>query len=172
MATTIESQRAEGRVTAGASASASAPSRSAPLVLSHDQCRAVLARVGWGVLATVGGEHPGQPYGVPVGYALGADCVYLASGPGHKRRNLEANPRVCLTVCDVGTYDRWRSVVVQGEATSVEGLAPRAAAVAAFVTQRAPRGRPRPVDVQRLMTARLLRIPLDTMSGRGRGDED
>jgi nitroimidazol reductase NimA-like FMN-containing flavoprotein (pyridoxamine 5'-phosphate oxidase superfamily) len=113
--------------------------RSGPLVLSVGECRAVLARVGWGVLATVG---DGQPYGVPVGYALGSDCVYLASGPGRKRENLEANPRVCLTVCDVDTYDRWRSVVVQGEATPVEGLAARAVAVAAFVAQRAPRARP------------------------------
>ena len=168
MATATESRLAAGE----GAPDAPAPARPAPLELSAEQCRAVLARVGWGVLATVGDEHPGQPYGVPVGYALGDDCVYLASGPGRKRRNLEANPRVCLTVCDIGTYDRWRSVVVQGEATAVEGLVERAAAVAAFVAQRAPRGRPRPVDVQRLLTARLLRIPLAAMTGRGRGPED
>jgi nitroimidazol reductase NimA-like FMN-containing flavoprotein (pyridoxamine 5'-phosphate oxidase superfamily) len=141
------------------------PSRSAPLVLSHDDCRAVLARVGWGVLGTVG---DGQPYGVPVGYALGADCVYLASGPGRKRANLEREPRVCLTVCDIGTYDRWRSVVIEGEIAPVEGLAARAVAVAAFVAQRAPRARA--TDAARLMSARLLRLPLDRMSGRGRGE--
>jgi nitroimidazol reductase NimA-like FMN-containing flavoprotein (pyridoxamine 5'-phosphate oxidase superfamily) len=144
-----------------------APPRSGPLVLTAEQCRAALAEVGWGVLGTVG---DGQPYGVPVGYALGSDCVYLASGPGRKRRNLEANPRVCLTVCDIGTYDRWRSVVVQGEATPVDGLSQRAAAVAAFVAQRAPRARPGVTDVKRLLGARLLRLPLDEISGRQRGD--
>jgi nitroimidazol reductase NimA-like FMN-containing flavoprotein (pyridoxamine 5'-phosphate oxidase superfamily) len=140
--------------------------RSGPLVLTAEECRAVLARVGWGVLATVG---DGQPYGVPVAYALGSDCVYLASGPGRKRENLEANPRVCLTVCDVGTSDRWRSVVVQGEALPVEGPAARAAAVAAFVAQRAPHARPGATGVQRLFGARLLRVPLVGMAGRGRG---
>jgi nitroimidazol reductase NimA-like FMN-containing flavoprotein (pyridoxamine 5'-phosphate oxidase superfamily) len=142
-----------------------APSRLAPLVLSYRDCREVLARIGWGVLATVG---DGRPYGVPVGYALGSDCLYIASGPGRKRANLEREPRVCLTVCEVATYDRWRSVVVEGHATPVEGMSDRAAAVAAFVAQRAPRARA--TDVRRLMSARLLRIPLDHMSGRGRGD--
>jgi nitroimidazol reductase NimA-like FMN-containing flavoprotein (pyridoxamine 5'-phosphate oxidase superfamily) len=143
--------------------------RSGPLVLTAEQCRAALAEVGWGVLGTVG---DGQPYGVPVGYALGSDCVYLASGPGRKRRNLEVNPRVCLTVCDIGTYEHWRTVVVQGAAMPVEGLSERAAAVAAFVAQRAPRARPGVTDVKRLLGARLLRLPLDEMSGRQRGDWD
>ena len=142
-----------------------APSRLAPLVLSFRECRQVLARVGWGVLGTVG---DGQPYGVPVGFALGADCVYVASGPGRKRTNLERDPRVCLTVCDVAGYDSWRSVVVEGEALPVEGLAERAAAGAAFVAQRGPRARP--ADVTRLMSARLLRLSLAHMSGRGRGE--
>lgn len=144
-----------------------APSRLAPLVLSFRECREVLARVGWGVLGTV---DDGQPYGVPVGYALGADCLYVASGPGRKRANLEREPRACLTVCDVAGYDHWRSVVVEGEALPVEGLAERAAAVAAFVAQRGPRARP--ADVTRLMSARLLRLPLAHMSGRGRGDAE
>jgi nitroimidazol reductase NimA-like FMN-containing flavoprotein (pyridoxamine 5'-phosphate oxidase superfamily) len=156
----------ERRLARGGDAEPASP-RPSPPVLSEEECRGVLARVGWGVLATVG---DGQPYGVPVGYALGRDCVYLASGPGRKRRNLEANPRVCLTVCEVATYDRWRSVVVQGEAVPVEGVAARAAAVAAFVAQRAPRARP--TDVKRLLGARLLRLPLDAMTGRGRGDAD
>jgi nitroimidazol reductase NimA-like FMN-containing flavoprotein (pyridoxamine 5'-phosphate oxidase superfamily) len=146
-------------------ATTSVPSRLAPLVLSFRECREVLARVGWGVLGTVG---DGQPYGVPVGYALGADCLYVASGPGRKRTNLERAPRVCLTVCDVAGYDHWRSVVVEGEALPIEGLAERAAAVAAFVAQRGPRARP--ADVTRLMSARLLRLSLAHMSGRGRGD--
>jgi nitroimidazol reductase NimA-like FMN-containing flavoprotein (pyridoxamine 5'-phosphate oxidase superfamily) len=157
----------EGRLVTGAGAASASP-RSGPLVLTNEERRAVLAHVGWGVLATVG---DGQPYGVPVGYALASDCVYVASGPGRKRRNLEANPRVCLTVCEIATYDRWRSVVVQGETEPVEGVAERAAAVAAFVVQRAPRARPGVTDVKRLLGARLLRLPLDAMTGRGRGSE-
>lgn len=139
--------------------------RTGPLVLDAAECRAVLARVGWCILASV---DEGQPYGVPVGYALGEDCVYLASGPGRKRRNMEANPRVCITVCEITSYDQWRSVVIEGAATPVVGVREHAAAVAAFVAQRAPRTRPGVTDVRRLMSARLLRVPLDVMSGRGR----
>lgn len=142
-----------------------APSRLAPLVLTYRECREVLGRVGWGVLATVG---DGQPYGVPVGFALGSDCVYLASGPGRKRANVERESRVCLTVCEVASYDHWRSVIVEGEALSLDGMSERAAAVAAFVAQRASRARA--TDVRRLMSARLLRLPLDHMAGRGRDD--
>lgn len=159
-------ERAESPAAAEPSSPGNAPARPAPLVLDEAGCREVLAKAGWGVLAT---EAEGQPYGVPVGYALGRDCLYLVSGPGTKRRNLEANPRVCLTVVLMENYDRWRSVVVQGAATPVEGMAERGAAVAAFVAQRAPRARPGVTDVRRLLAARLLRVPLDHVSGRGRG---
>ena len=139
---------------------------SGPVALDDVACRAVLARVGWGVLATLGEDGP---YGVPVGYALGADCVYVASGSGQKRRNLEVVRRVCLTVCDVDTFDRWQSVVVQGEAVPVEGLGARAVAMTAFIAQRAPRGRPGATDVKRLVDAYIVRLPLAGMTGRARG---
>ena len=137
-----------------------------PVALDDAACRAVLARVGWGVLATVGDDGP---YGVPVGYALGADCVYVASGPGRKRRHLETHRRVCLTVCDVDTFDRWSSVVVQGDAVPVDGLAARAVAMTAFIAQRAPRGRPGATDVKRLVDAHIVRLSLAGMTGRARG---
>jgi len=170
--TTVATRRTTGDVAEDASpehapAEREPAPRGGPLTLSVAECRAVLARVGWGVLATVGDD---RPYGVPVGYALGSDCVYLASGPGRKRRNLEANPLVCLTVCDIETYDCWRSVVIEGEATPVVGIAAHAVAVAAFIAQRAPRARPGATDVRRLLAARLLRVPLDAMTGRGRRD--
>ncbi|HYD54334.1 MAG TPA: pyridoxamine 5'-phosphate oxidase family protein [Gemmatimonadaceae bacterium] len=146
---------------------ASATPGSGPRILSEAECRAVLAEVGWGVLATNG--QAGTPYGVPVGYALGRDCLYLASADGLKRRNVEADGRVCLTVADVRSFDEWRSVVVRGDATRVEGLAEHAVAIAAFTAQRAPRVRPMAADLERLLGARLFRLPLDAMTGRARG---
>lgn len=134
-------------------------------VLHRDECLDVLRAVGWGVLATGDGE---QPYGVPVGYALGADCVYVASGPGRKRENLERHPRACLTVCDVRSFEEWRSVVIPGEVGEVTGMAARTAAIAAFAAQRAPRGRASGADVKRLLGARIFRIPLEGVSGRAR----
>ena len=139
----------------------------APVPLDAAECRELLARVGWGVIATVGAD--GHPYSVPIGYALGKDCVYIASGPGQKRAFLEADPRVCLTVAEVDTFSHWRSVVVRGRAEPVEGLAAHAVAVAAFATQRAPRARA--ADARRFATARMLRISLDGMTGRSRGGE-
>ena len=133
--------------------------------LDEQECLELLRSVGWGVLASVG---EGQPYAVPVGYALGADCVYVATGPGRKRSNLDANPRVCLTVCEVCSFEQWRSVVVAGEAQEVVGMAARTAAVAAFVAQRAPRGRASGADVKRLLTARIFALSLVGMTGRMR----
>jgi nitroimidazol reductase NimA-like FMN-containing flavoprotein (pyridoxamine 5'-phosphate oxidase superfamily) len=149
-------------VEAIASIARAARATSRPFPLDEVECREVLARVGWGVLATV---DDGQPYGVPVSYALGRDCVYVGSGPGRKRTQLEGDPRVCLTVCDVGSGERWRSVVVEGAAEPLEGMAARAVALAAFATQRAPQA----TDLRRLMDARIFRLPLAGMTGRGRG---
>jgi nitroimidazol reductase NimA-like FMN-containing flavoprotein (pyridoxamine 5'-phosphate oxidase superfamily) len=147
-----------------ACAPAAAEMKDGRRVLDHEECLDVLRAVGWGVLATGDGE----PYGVPVGYALGAGCVYVASGPGRKRENLERHPRACLTVCDVRSFEEWRSVVIPGAVGEVTGMAARTAAVAAFAAQRAPRGRATGADVKRLLGARIFRISLDGISGRAR----
>ena len=152
---------------AGPDAPTKGKRHSAPVPLDAAECRELLARVGWGVSATVGAD--GHPYSVPIGYALGKDCVYLACGAGQKREFIEADPRVCLTVAEVDTFSHWRSVVVRGTAEPVEGLAAHAVAVAAFATQRAPRARA--ADARRFATARILRVPLDGMTGRSRGGE-
>lgn len=149
-------------VEAIASIARAARETSRPFALDDEECREVLARVGWGVLATV---DDGQPYGVPVSYALGRDCVYIGTGPGRKRTHLEVDPRTCLTVCEVEGGERWRSVVVEGEAEPLEGMAAKAIALAAFVAQRAPQA----TDLRRLMDARIYRVSLERMSGRGRG---
>lgn len=140
-------------------------SRGLPRELDIEGCRSLLQQVGWGILATV---SSGRPYAVPVGYALGDDCVFVASGSGQKLSNLEANPLACLTVTDVHTYDSWRSVVIQGAATEVVGTMARTRAIAAFATQRSPRGATG-ADLKRLLSARIFRILLAGMSGKERG---
>lgn len=140
--------------------------RRGALVLDHAQCREVLARVGWGVLATV--DEAGHPYAVPVKYALGRDCLYVASGDGEKRRNLEGDPRLCLTVADVRGPEAWASVVVRGLAVPMDGFADRASAMAAFMTRAVHGDGPRTSDVRRLSGARFFRVSLDGMTGRGR----
>ena len=140
-----------------------------PVVLGAEQCRELLTEVGWGIFAVV--DPDGVPYAVPSAYALARDCVYVASGEGLKRSLLEANPRVCLTVSEVRTFDEWRSVVIRGIAVPVQGIAARTAAFAAFATQKAPRGRPSPAAAARLLEAVIVRLPLDGMTGRRRSPE-
>lgn len=145
-----------------------ATARGLPRELDLEGCRSLLQHVGWGILATV---TDGRPYAVPVGYALGDDCVFVASGSGQKLTNLEANPVACLTVCDVDTYDSWRSVVVPGAVTEVVGMMARTMAIAAFAGQRSPRGATG-ADLKRLLSARIFTIPLAGMSGKERGTRE
>ncbi|MEL7610223.1 MAG: pyridoxamine 5'-phosphate oxidase family protein [Bacillota bacterium] len=66
--------------------------------LSEEDAMAILLNGEYGVLSTVGGD--GTPYGVPVSYAVGEGKIYIhgtAEG-GKKARNIEGNPKVCLTV--------------------------------------------------------------------------
>lgn len=134
--------------------------------LSRAECRALLERMGWGMLATVGERGP---YAVPVGYALGREELFLASGEGRKLDNLAADPRVCLTVCDVAGFERWRCVLVEGEAAPLSGAAATALAVAAFMAQSAPRADASASDARRLLGASFFRLPLAGMTGRARG---
>lgn len=166
---------------AGDRAGTSPDEEAGPRPLDAAACRALLARVGWGVLATVA---DGQPYAVPVAYALGARDLYLASGPGRKRRALDAHPRVCLTVCDVRGPADWRSVVVEGTLARVDDAAERATAIERFLAQRAAHRRPSDasapppgadapspeaaLDARRLRAATVYRLPLGGASGRVR----
>ena len=142
------------------------PAEDASRALEVSEIRALLRELGWGTLATV---RDGEPYGVPVGYALGGDCVYIASGLGRKLSNLERDPAVCLTVCAVQTFDVWRSVVIEGRAEEVTGLRARAVAIAAFVGQKSPRGGINVTDARRMLGARLFRLSLEGAAGRARG---
>lgn len=70
----------------------------------------LLRAAEYGVLSTVDGE--GQPYGVPLNYALKDNCLYFHCAlKGHKLDNLLANEKVSF--CVVG-----RTSVVPAEFTS------------------------------------------------------
>lgn len=66
--------------------------------LTQAEAYALLERCEYGVLSTVGED--GQPYGVPMSYALEGDILYLhcARNAGHKCANLAACPRASFTV--------------------------------------------------------------------------
>lgn len=138
-------------------------------ILDDAACRELLREVGWCTLAAVDitGAAITRPYAVPVGYGYLDDTLYFASGEGRKLRAIERHPPVCLTITDVETFHRWRSVVVTGRAVPVTSAAGRATVIQAFVKQRRPGNRLLTAgDGTRLLSARMFRVDIDDMQGR------
>lgn len=125
-----------------------------------------LRRHEWGILCTAGEEGP---YGVPVSYGYDGRHLFVASGPGRKQRNLEANPAACLTIPEVEDGDRWSTVVVTGEAIRVDELRGRLHALNAIRRQRAAAAPPSAAELLRAARATIYRIAADRVSGRARG---
>ncbi|MDR2945791.1 MAG: pyridoxamine 5'-phosphate oxidase family protein [Candidatus Adiutrix sp.] len=70
--------------------------------LGPDECRAILERGEYGVLATTDAE--GQPYAVPLSFLFVKGYLYFhCACEGHKIDNLAANPKVSFAV--VGRTD-------------------------------------------------------------------
>ena len=84
-------------------------------VLDERECHEVLAAQRLGIVCT---SDDGEPYAVPMYYGFDPETgdVYVGISEGRKTRVLDANPRVSITVTEVGTGDGWRSVIVSGRA--------------------------------------------------------
>jgi len=94
--------------------------------ISNDEALDLLVDGEYGVLSTMGGD--GQPYGVPLNYAYGDNCIYFHCAlTGHKIDNIEHNPKVSF--CVIGDTKvlpsefatEYVSVVVFGVASEVQG---------------------------------------------------
>jgi nitroimidazol reductase NimA-like FMN-containing flavoprotein (pyridoxamine 5'-phosphate oxidase superfamily) len=139
------------------------PSAAAARPLDEEGNWSLLRSHSWGVLATL---HQGRPYAVPVSYGLGADGLYVATGPGRKLQALEAEAAVCLTVTEVIEWSRWTSVVITADAVPLRGIRERVAALDAIRRQRRDGGSASPRDVARAARASVFRlVPLE-ISGR------
>ena len=125
-----------------------------------------LLRHQWGILCTVG---QGAPYGVPVSYGFDGRSLFVASGPGRKRRNLETDASVCITVAEVEDGDHWTSVVVTGNALHVDDLRGKFHALNSIRRQRSNGGAPSATDLARIAGASIFRITADQITGRVRG---
>lgn len=79
--------------------------------MTAEDCRKAMSTAAFGRLASV---QDGQPYVVPVSFAVDGDCAYLFSMPGQKVDWMRKNPRVCLEVDDVNGQTSWTSIVVLG----------------------------------------------------------
>lgn len=135
--------------------------------MSRDDSLRLLRECGWGVVAVVEDSEQGiVPVAVPVAYALEGERLYLTMTEGRKLRALRANPRLCLTVADVASLARWRSVAVIGRAVWLTDEADRAAAIAAFAAPDRPAGFILGAeDLARFARASLVRVEIDELHG-------
>lgn len=79
--------------------------------LPVEECRVALSQSTFGRLACC---HEGQPYIVPLHFAVDEGFVYSFSMPGQKIDWMRANPRVCLELDSVHRQDDWTSIVMTG----------------------------------------------------------
>jgi uncharacterized protein len=80
--------------------------------MSEEECRALLARLEFGRLATA---YRNQPYVVPIYFAYdGRDQLYGFTTLGRKVEWMRSNPLVCVEVDDILSHFRWSSVIVLG----------------------------------------------------------
>jgi uncharacterized protein len=126
-------------------------------------------------------DEDGQPFVIPTLHARQDDLVYLhGSTASRTLRALAVGRPVCLTVTLIDGLvlarsamhhsANYRSVVLLGEATSVEGLAEKLAAFEAIVEHIVP-GRwrdVRPPTDNELKATAVLAIPIDEVSAKVR----
>ncbi|HEY0997368.1 MAG TPA: pyridoxamine 5'-phosphate oxidase family protein [Gemmatimonadaceae bacterium] len=148
-------------------------------VLSDAECHAVL---GAQRLAVVCMSDAGEPYGVPMFYGFDPDSgdLYVGISEGRKTRVLDANPRVSVTVTEVGPGEGWRSVIVSGRAEWVQEGEGRQKAIQVLMAHNrkfrasgAAPAAPAPTGEVKMHQrnhagGRMLRIAEATMSGRAR----
>ena len=79
--------------------------------MSSQECRDLLARMGFGRLAC---SYREQPYIVPIYFTSSDKRLYAFATMGQKIEWMRSNPLVCLEVDDVQSRYQWESVVVQG----------------------------------------------------------
>lgn len=92
---------------------APSPALAAIEALGESECRALLARHRLCTMSVVDAD---EPYAVPLFYGFDGATLYLGLAEGRKTRVLDANPRLCITVTELGSGDGWASVQVTGRA--------------------------------------------------------
>lgn len=88
--------------------------------LSEQECLDLLSRVRFGRLACAA---DGQPYVVPMNFAVQGRNIYAFSTIGKKIEYLRRNPLACLQVDEIATGQKWKSVIVLGRYHEVSNTA-------------------------------------------------
>ncbi len=150
------------------------------VTLDDAECREILTRQRMCVLAT---SDDDQPYAVPIFYGFDGVTIYLGIAEGRKTQVLENNPRLCITVAEVGPGDSWRSVLVMGRAEWITDGPERTEAIKVMMehNRRPERQTQTPASasaaspstaaasLQRHRRGRMLRIADAQITGRAKG---
>ncbi|MGI8508057.1 MAG: pyridoxamine 5'-phosphate oxidase family protein [Gemmatimonadaceae bacterium] len=148
--------------------------------LDETECHDILRRQRLCVLATADGD---QPYAVPIFYGFDGATIYLGIAEGRKTQVLESNPRLCITIAEVGPGDSWRSVVVMGRAEWIVDGPERTEAIRVMMEHNrrperqqqsstaspTPSSETSPGSPQRHRKGRMLRIADAQITGRAKG---
>lgn len=143
--------------------------------LSPTECAEILSTQRLCVLST---SDDGQPYAVPMFYGWDGATMFIGISEGRKTVVLDANPRLCATVTEVGPGQSWRSVLVSGRAEWLSEAAERARAIEVLMAhnrrsreaagERPPEPEPGAAAPRRHGTGRMLRIAEAVITGRAR----
>lgn len=72
-------------------------------------------------VAHLGCAADGRLYVVPISYVYDGASVYIHSVDGLKMELMRRNPQVCLQMEQIDNLANWRSVIVWGEFTELQG---------------------------------------------------
>ncbi len=129
--------------------------------LSPEEVARHIREAGWAVLAVLDGP---RPYAVPMAYGYDGRGFFVATNPGRKRRALEQQPAVCLTI--LGGSSDGGYVVVTGRARVVTSLFTRVRAGILILRRFSRGGLPSLKELRRMAQGRIFRIEPQEVTGR------
>ena len=144
-------------------------------LLSNTEALAVLDKCKYGILSTV--NAAGEPYGVPISYAVINGAVYIhSSTTGEKLDNLACNPTVCFTVVgdteptgETGFSTYYESCIVFGKAREITDVEEKTAALKAMAMRYLPEFMHNfEREIQKEKVTRVFAISLDRVTGKSK----
>ena len=150
--------------------------RRADRQLSQAEAMEVLNKGEYGILATVDSE--GQPYGVPLSYAVSNNCIYFhgVNAESNKHDNILSNEKVSFTVVtDTKVLPDqfatlYKSTIILGVASLVENEEERLTAFKELLKKYSNDFLAKGEDYVKNAgpNTRLTKITIDSITGKGR----
>lgn len=138
--------------------------------MTRAECREALAQADVGRLACA---RDNQPYIVPITFAVDGDHLYSFSIAGRKIDWMRDNPRVCLEVDNVKSWQEWTTVIALGqyeELPDTPDWQDERRHAHSLLQQRAMWWQPASVDISdhagEVFLPVFFRIVLDDLTGR------